>query len=228
MSRIRTNGKITEVFSSVQGEGLYFGEEQIFVRFFGCNLKCRFCDTPLDRFTEYEPQELVEEVKLYRNGHPTVSFTGGEPLLQKYFLKAVLKLTQQEGFKNYLETNGILHSALEDIIDYVDIVSMDLKLPSSTGMKDFWYHHRRFLEIASKKEVFLKMVICNDTNEGDLREGLKLIKEINKFLILILQPNSYEESIAMQEKLELFKEIARDNHITACIIPQLHKKIGVK
>jgi len=225
---MRTSGKITEVFSSVQGEGLYFGEEQIFVRFFGCNLKCKFCDTPLDRFTEYEPEELLQELNLYKNGRSTVSFTGGEPLLQKYFLKATLKLTRAEGYKNYLETNGILHSALEDVIDYVDIVAMDLKLPSSTGLKDFWHHHRRFLEVASKKEVFLKMVICHSTNEEDLREGLRLIHEVNKFLILILQPNSYEDSQTMREKLELFKDIARDNHITACIIPQLHKRIGIK
>ncbi|MDP2938014.1 MAG: 7-carboxy-7-deazaguanine synthase QueE [Candidatus Omnitrophota bacterium] len=225
---MRTRGKITEVFSSVQGEGLYFGEEQIFVRFFGCNLKCKFCDTHLDRFTEYEPEELLQELKLYKNGHATVSFTGGEPLLQKYFLKAILKLTRKEGYKNYLETNGILHSALEDVIDDVDIVAMDLKLPSSTGLKDFWHHHHRFLKVASKKETFLKMVICQDTNEEDLKEGLRLIKEVNKFLILVLQPNSYEEYEPMIEKLERFKDIARDNHITACVIPQLHKKIGLK
>ena len=225
---MKTKGKITEVFSSVQGEGLYFGEEQVFVRFFGCNLKCKFCDTHLDRFIEYEPEELLQELKLYQNGRCTIAFTGGEPLLQRYFLKAILKLTKKEGYKNYLETNGVLHSALEDIIDYVDIVAMDLKLPSSTGLKDFWHYHRRFLEVASKKEAFLKMVICRSTNAEDLREGLMLIKEVNKSLILVLQPNTYEDSEPMREKLELFKDIARDNHITACIIPQLHKKIGIK
>jgi len=225
---MRIYGKIAEVFRSVQGEGIYFGQEQLFVRFFGCNLKCKFCDTHLERFREYEPQELLQELNLYNHGHSTVAFTGGEPLLQKYFLKAILKLTKEEGYRNYLETNGTLPSALEDVIEYVDIVAMDLKLPSSTGLKDFWYDHRRFLEVASRKEVFLKMVICHSTNEEDLREGLRLIKEINKFLILVLQPNTYEDSCALEEKLERFKDIARDNHITTCVIPQLHKKIGLK
>jgi len=225
---MRTSGKITEVFSSIQGEGIYFGEEQIFVRFFGCNLNCKFCDTRLDRFTEYEPQELLEEVRLYKNGNATVAFTGGEPLLQKYFLKAILELTHKEGYKNYLETNGILHSALQDVIDYVDIVAMDLKLPSSTGLKDFWYHHRRFLEVCAKKETFLKIVICNSTTEEDLMEGLNLIKEANKYMVLVLQPNTYEASELMEKKLEHFKEMAKDSHITTCVIPQLHKKIGIR
>jgi len=225
---MRTSGKITEIFSSVQGEGIYFGEEQVFVRFFGCNLKCKYCDTRLDRFAEYEPEEVLKEIRLYQDGHCTVSFTGGEPLLQKYFLKEILKLTKKEGYKNYLETNGILHSALEDVIDYVDVVAMDLKLPSSTGLKDFWYHHLRFLEVATKKETFLKAVICESTTEEDMAEGLKLIQEINKSLVLVLQPNSCEESGLLQKKLELFKDIATNKHITTCIIPQLHKKIGIK
>ncbi len=212
----------------MQGEGIYFGEEQIFVRFFGCNLKCKFCDTRLDRFTEYEPQELLEELKLYHDNHRTVSFTGGEPLLQKYFLKEMLKLTQKEGYSNYLETNGILYSALEDVIEYVDIVAMDLKLPSSTGLKDFWHYHRRFLEVASQKEVFLKIVICHSTREEDIREALSLIGGINKFLILVLQPNTYEDENSMRAKLDSFKGIASENGITSCIIPQLHARIGIK
>jgi len=224
---MKNKGKIAEVFSSVQGEGLYFGEEQIFVRFFGCNLKCKFCDTPLDHFTEYEPKELLEELKLYNNHH-TVSFTGGEPLLQKYFLRDTLELTRKAGYKNYLETNGILHSALEDVIEYVDVVAMDLKLPSSTGLSDFWQHHRRFLEVASKKETFLKMVVCHSTNEEDVREGLKLIGAVDKYLILVMQPNSSEDYQQMHDKLERFKGIANENGITACIIPQLHTRIGIK
>lgn len=225
---MKTKGKITEVFSSLQGEGIYLGEEQIFVRFFGCNLKCRFCDTTLYRFTEYDPEELFKEIMLYQDNQRTISFTGGEPLLQKYFLREIMKLTRQEGYKNYLETNGILHSALEDVIDYADIIAMDLKLPSSTGLKDFWQHHRAFLDIASKKEAFVKMVICQETTEEDLREGLKLIKDVNRSLILVLQPNSEEDSKLLEKKLELFKSICEEGRITTCIIPQLHKRIGIK
>ena len=221
-------GRISEVFDSVQGEGLYLGEKQIFVRFFGCNLSCQFCDTKLSRFFEYEPQELFEEIILYNEDFHYVSFTGGEPLLQKDFLKEVLMLTKRNGYINYLETNGTLSGELKDTIDYVDIVAMDIKLPTSAGMGNLWGLHRRFLKIASQKEVFLKAVICDATEVEDLRQGLSLIKEVNSSAVLVLQPNSFDNQEALAEKLANFKNICINEKVTACIIPQIHKFVGVR
>ncbi len=221
-------GKISEIFDSVQGEGLYLGEKQLFVRFFGCNLNCKFCDTKLHHFTEYEPQELLDELNLYHDDYHSVSFTGGEPLIQKDFLKEALALTLEKGYTNYLETNGTLPEALEEVIDFVHIVAMDLKLSSSTGLDNFWQEHRRSLEIAAQKGTFLKTVICQSTREEDLRQGLNLLKETNRFAILVLQPNSYERNSLLQEKLVNFKEICLNEGINACVIPQMHKIIGIK
>jgi organic radical activating enzyme len=221
-------GRIAEVFESIQGEGIYLGEKQLFVRFFGCNLNCKFCDTKLNHFVEYEPQELFVKLKLYPDSYHSVSFTGGEPLLQKDFLKEILALTQQAGFKNYLETNGTLPEALGEVIDYLDIVAMDLKLPSSTALADYWQPHSEFLKIASSKETFLKAVICKSTKEKDLKVALELIKEVNKFAILVLQPNSYETRNGIMKKVERFKKVCLENNITACIIPQLQRIFGFR
>ncbi len=222
-------GKISEVFDSIQGEGLYLGERQVFVRFFGCNLNCRFCDTKLTSFMEYDPKELYEELKIYSsNRHHSISFTGGEPLLQKDFLKEILKLTHKENLKNYLETNGTLPEALKEVIDYIHIVAMDLKLSSSTGLSNYWQAHRLFLEIAAKKEVFVKAVICDCTQEDDLLDGLKMIRESARHTILILQPDSGAKHSEMENKLKLFKDICRRERITTCVIPQVHKIAGVK
>lgn len=224
---IRMKGKISEIFQSIQGEGLYLGERQVFIRFSGCDIKCKFCDTPTDNFLELEPQELLNKIKQYDDYH-SISFTGGEPLLQKDFLKAVLKLTAQDNYKHYLETNGVLPAALEEVIDYIDIVAMDLKLPSSTFQGDFWKRHRRFLEIASRKEFFLKSVICLSTEEEDFRKGLQVIKHTNRLPVLVLQPNSFEEGEVLWEKLVKFQDISREQGITSCIIPQMHKKVGLR
>jgi len=221
-------GKISEVFESIQGEGLYLGERQVFVRFFGCNLSCRFCDTKPESFMEYDPLELYKEIKMYRKGFHSISFTGGEPLLQKDFLKDVLKLTHRENLKNYLETNGTLADELKDVIDYVHIVAMDLKLPSSTGLGNYFNAHRDFLEIASRSEVFIKAVISEHTHESDLLDGLKLIRDVLRSAILVLQPDSTVESELINGKLDNFKEICRKEKITACVIPQVHKSAGVR
>ena len=222
-------GKIAEVFDSLQGEGLYLGERQIFVRLFGCNLECGFCDTHLDCFMEYEPQELFGEIKLYTGHFHSVSFTGGEPLAQPEFLREIAILTKNVGFTNYLETNGTLPQALEQVIDYTHIVAMDIKLPSSTGLKSFWGEHRTFLEIASRKEVFIKTIICESTTEEDINQAAKLIKEVSISTILVLQPNSFENgSEALSAKLEHFKDVCRKELVTACVIPQMHKIIGIK
>ncbi|MFA5144566.1 MAG: 7-carboxy-7-deazaguanine synthase QueE [Candidatus Omnitrophota bacterium] len=221
-------GKIAEIFDSVQGEGLYLGEKQIFVRFFGCNLSCKFCDTKLNCFTEYSPEQLFEKIRLYQNGFHSVSFTGGEPLMQKDYLKEVLKLTSAHGYKNYLETNGTLAEELAEVIDYLDIVAMDLKLPTSTGMGELWSSHQRFLKTASRKEVFLKAIICGSTQEQDLRKALALVKEVNKAAILVLQPNSYEDNGSLTEKLRSFKDICVKEEVLTCVISQIHKIAGIK
>ena len=220
--------RIAEVFDSVQGEGIYLGEKQIFVRFFGCNLNCVYCDTKLDRFMEYEPDELVEEIKLYRDKYHSISLTGGEPLLFKDFLREVLKLTAKCGHKHYLETNGTLVPELEELIGHIDFVAMDLKFPSSSGMGNLWDTHRKFLKVAARKEVFLKAIICEGTKEEDLKEATNLIKEISPSSVLVLQPNSYEDPIFLQAKLSKYKEICKQAGVVACVIPQIHKLTGLK
>ena len=128
--------KITEIFSSIQGEGLHIGEEQVFVRFYGCNLSCCFCDEKEKvLFSEYTPQGLIEEV--IKEGKNTISLTGGEPLLQVDFLKEILPVLKEKGKEIYLETNGMLVNNLIEVLDRIDIVSMD-KTP-------VFYWYRAFL-----------------------------------------------------------------------------------
>jgi 7-carboxy-7-deazaguanine synthase len=220
--------RISEVFDSIQGEGLYFGQKHIFVRFFGCNLICKYCDTKMHSFMEYEPKELLKEIMLYGPGFEAISFTGGEPLLHKDFLKEILRMTKSHGYTNYLETNGTLIGELKEVIDDVDIVAMDIKLPSSTGCGHFWGIHRRFLKIACAKDVFLKAVICASTTQDDIQETINLIKEVSPYVVLVLQPNSCEERGVLISKLENFKELCVKQYVTACVIPQMHVAAGVR
>ncbi|MFH1440760.1 MAG: 7-carboxy-7-deazaguanine synthase QueE [Candidatus Omnitrophota bacterium] len=221
-------GKIAEIFESVQGEGLYFGHKQLFIRFFGCNLNCKFCDTKPINYVEYEVEELFEKIKSNNNQLRFVSFTGGEPLVQKDFLKNVSKLTKENGFMNYLDSNGIMAEELKEVIEFIDVIAMDLKLPSSTGMDGFWQEHRRFLQVASEKEVFLKTVICENTSDEDFKKAVDLIKDTCSSAVLVLQPDSSKLSDFLEEKLQEFNQICYEEGIVSCIIPQMHKIIGIK
>lgn len=221
-------GKVAEIFTSVQGEGLYCGEKQLFVRFFGCNLSCKYCDTKLNRFCEFEPKGLLEEIKKFGNKFHSISFTGGEPLLQKDFLKEILCLTANHGYVNYLETNGTLCGEMSEVAPYVDIVAMDLKLPSSAEMGILWGFHRRFLKAAQDKEVFLKAIICESTNEEDIYQAVSLIKDCGSALTLVLQPNSFDEAGPLRQKAEGFRDICMNEGVITCVIPQIHKMAGLR
>ncbi len=79
--------KINEVFYSIQGEGVRYGIPHVFVRFALCNLKCSFCDTEFESFTEMTKEEifnLCQEIsqKKSNNKCKNVLFCGGEPLMQ--------------------------------------------------------------------------------------------------------------------------------------------------
>ncbi len=222
-------GKVSEIFESVQGEGIYLGAQQVFVRLFGCNLKCGFCDTKIDHFEEYEPTRILEEIKLFPRDCHSVVFTGGEPLMQKEFLKETLKLTSAFGYKNYLETNGTLPCELSDVIDWVDIIAMDFKLPSSIGYGDgFWPQHREFLKIASRRQVFVKAVISKETTDKDMKDAFEMIKSSDQGLVLVLQPESLGFCAETSEKIARFKEDGLQNGIAVCIVPQIHKLVGVR
>ena len=218
--------RIAEVFKSIQGEGIYQGITQVFVRFFGCNLKCEFCDTVMDRYIEIDNAELLERVNSYGDCH-SISLTGGEPLLQVDFLKEFTKVLKDQGTIVYLETNGTLPQNLEKVINFIDIIAMDFKLPYSTGLKEFWSQHQEFLKIARAKEVFIKLVIGKTTLLEDLQIASSIVKEIEADSAFVLQPQNLFEDI-LQKKIEYFREQCQQNNMNVKVISQMHKKIGVK
>lgn len=94
--------RVNEIFYSLQGEGYFTGTPAVFLRLSGCNLKCGFCDTRHEEFTEMSPIEVIESVRAYPSRH--IVITGGEPSLQ---LDPVLvDMLHEEGFFIQIETNG--------------------------------------------------------------------------------------------------------------------------
>ncbi|MBT4498403.1 MAG: 7-carboxy-7-deazaguanine synthase QueE [Gemmatimonadetes bacterium] len=96
--------QINEIFYSIEGEGLRVGQPTTFVRLSRCNLRCHFCDTEFDSFSEMDLEEIGAEV----DRHPArwVCFTGGEPLGQN--IAPLARLLKENGYQLHIETNGTL------------------------------------------------------------------------------------------------------------------------
>ena len=215
--------KIKEIFTSIQGEGPYIGVKQLFIRFCGCNLSCEYCDTDYDGGNVYTVEELLAEVNKHSNCH-SVSLTGGEPLLNTEFLKEFLPECH---LPIYLETNATLASELKEIINYVDYIAADIKLPSATGEAALWKEHEAFFEWASKKKLFAKIIFDSSITDDEIENSIKLAAKYG--IEIILQPKCTPESVKpdmiLAEKifdkfLQKYKKVR--------FIPQVHKFLEVR
>jgi len=220
---------IYEAFLSIQGEGPWVGRKQAFVRFCACNLRCKFCDT---RFAQAESkichlfsEEIENPVSvdglisaLKGKTFHSISLTGGEPLLSLDFIKEFLASKE---WVVYLETNGTLPHLFSDIADSIDMIAMDIKLPSVTGEKPFWDEHRQFLKLC--KNCFIKIVVSGDIDKNELAYASRLISNINPNIATIIQPADTNIPIALLLELQ---NIALNHLSDVRIIPQIHKIMG--
>ena len=152
---------VVEVFSSIQGEGPWVGASTLFVRLGGCDLRCRWCDSPgtwkparearfervaghgfeqgdAELATNPVPLEVLVAAaeRLGLASHRWVSLTGGEPLLQPDALGAVAEALGGRGPGLFLETHGLHAEALEGVVDRLQFVSMDWKLASDVWRRN--------------------------------------------------------------------------------------------
>lgn len=239
------DGWLSEIFASIQGEGLYCGQRQTFVRFAGCNLACDYCDTPAAR--QQEPETCLLELvpgsgrvssapnpvtadqvagHCRQLGREVVSVTGGEPLLQVEFLESLLSTLKSQGFITYLETNGTLFRELDVVMKWLDVIAMDMKMPSAAGDAQLWDEHARFLEIASGAKVFVKVVVSQDTTEAEIARCRELITPIDRYIPLVIQPVSGQSLPG--ELLMSLQDVASEKLADVRVIPQCHKALGLR
>ncbi len=238
---------IIEVFSSLQGEGPHVGSRHLFVRFQDCSLNCRFCDTPLSfvsnkfcrveypafskRFRQILNPLSVEELNAVVGefDDSTLAVTGGEPLEKADFLKAWLP-TVRNRFKVLIETAGIHATELKSLIDLIDIVSMDFKLPSSTGMHAWWREHEAFLHAARGKEIYIKAVVTSETSAEDIVRGMELVSSFDRSIPFVLQPATpfgKFKSAPTTEQLASWQTMVQEKLSDVRVIPQMHKQMGI-
>lgn len=198
--------RITEIFSSLQGEGPRMGERHIFIRFEACHMACAYCDEKGKKARELSLADILREVaRLERRfgPHACVSLTGGEPLLDADFLKLLCPALKKRKFCILLETSGVLWRQLSRVVGLCDVIAMDLKLPSVTRQKEFLGEHRKFLGIAKKKEVYAKVVISKNVDVREYDKHLRMVAQVAPRTPVFLQPVSnckgvYPDAVLMR------------------------------
>ncbi len=243
------NAPLIEVFSSLQGEGIFIGVRQVFVRFAGCNLDCRYCDTEFTpgpvcmvesipgsaSFVEIaNPVHLDEITALVERwqhddgvSHHSLALTGGEPLLhadilQKWLPEVVPLLPV------FLETNGTLPVELEKILPFVDMISMDIKGTSVAGVPTPWDSHADFITTANCRLCQIKLVVDASTPETEIREAARFSAKNAPDIPFILQPRTLETGPSIEGKnLLALQKLAGSEHPDVRVVPQIHPWLGV-
>jgi len=213
-----------EIFHSFQGEGPFVGYPQIFIRFFACNIKCAYCDTPDRNKTSVSAEEIVAELQPFlQKPFHSISITGGEPLLQVEGLKSLLPHIAK--YPLYLETNGTLPKHLIEVADYFTYFAVDYK-------PGFDKEFLEFIEIlAGRPNVFIKFVLTKNFPVQDTQKIAKSIAAIDASLPFVIQPvtpfAAVKEKATETDIWRTYNTVKRFLPDVR-VIPQTHKMIGVR
>jgi 7-carboxy-7-deazaguanine synthase len=204
--------KISEIFYSIEGEGIEIGRPEIFIRLAECNLRCKWCDTKyaLTNGKEMEIEGILQEVKKYPCR--SVSITGGEPLLQKKELLRLIKRLKELAYWIQINTNGTIFD--KEIFSLVDLITMDCKCPSS-GMKSKLLVLRKTKNLFGSKSQF-KFII---SNEEDYRYAKRIALVLLKGKMnIVFQPEWGNKRFTAK-----LAELVKKDGLHARIILQQHK-----
>ena len=209
--------RIAEIFRSVQGEGIWTGIPSTFVRISGCNLRCRWCDTPYASWSPEGPirslDDIIAEVESMAVNH--VVLTGGEPML----FDPIVALTQrlkELGHTITIETAGTIYRELA-----CDLISISPKLSNSTPDKESGWAERherdRWQPDVVKRLIQtypyqLKFVVNPETGTdlAEIDQLLAMIGPVESHRILLMPEGTDSSTLHSRARLLVDEVIRRD------------------
>lgn len=212
--------KVAEIFYSIQGEGLLLGVPSVFVRTSGCNLRCRWCDTP---YTSWQPEgsfysiaEILSAVRSYGSTH--VVLTGGEPMIAPEIAELAEGL-RGDGYHITIETAGTVYGQLP-----CDLMSISPKLQNSTPEGDWARQHERLrrnpevlLRLLAEYPYQLKFVI---SDPSDIKEVQQIVEEALAAKDRVLLMPEGRDPSSLREKGLWLVEVCKQTGYRYC--PRAH------
>jgi 7-carboxy-7-deazaguanine synthase len=206
---------VSEMFSSLQGEGRNTGYPTTFIRLSGCLLNCTYCDTDFSKRNKM----LVERITnlVFQMGNRHVCITGGEPLLQTNTITLVYELVER-GYDVSIETSG---AVAIDACTYNRSYSyvMDIKCPSSGEDSKMIYSNLANLRLNDEVKFVVKDLY-------DYNFAKSVIKRYPTKAQLIFSPVMEEGSAPEVEWL--VESLLDDKIPNARVGVQLHKLLNYK
>lgn len=164
---------ISEIFTSIQGEGKLTGVPSFFIRVSGCNLRCRWCDTP---YASWNPEIdkrsidwLIDRAKASGVKHAVV--TGGEPMIFDDITTLTRRLADA-GFHITIETAGTVD---RDVA--CDLMSISPKLAHSTPINDPRDPSGRWAELHEARRLNIPVLQALIDRPGDRQLKFVVAKE---------------------------------------------------
>ena len=245
--------RLSEIFTSVEGEGILYGTKTLFVRLAGCPFTCFYCDTPeslpLDSGTEHSVEEAAGLIDDSLQDHTyKVNFTGGDPLMQHEAVALLAEHvhTHARGVLTYLESSCFDADRFAHVLPHIDVAKIEFKT-SDSEFVDAGHHDRmtgqalRCLElaVAAGKNTYVKIVVSSETSVGEVRDlavavsgaarksGNDMDAAIGAVSMsgFVIQP-VYGKGEPPLELLLAIYDAIRPVYADVRVIPQLHKLIG--
>lgn len=181
--------RISEVFYSVQGEGVLTGVPSVFVRTSGCNLRCSWCDTP---YTSWKPEgadfaidAIVDQVRAFSTARHVV-ITGGEPMIANGMVELSERLRALDLHITF-ETAGTVFAPVA-----CDLMSISPKLANSTPEGVFHDRHEQLRlqpevlkQLTSNYDYQLKFVVANESDLAELQAIASIVNAPPEKIILM-------------------------------------------
>lgn len=163
--------KVSEIFTSFQGEGPYIGIPATFLRLYGCNLNCKWCDTDISTYEMLSVDDVAEILmtQMEFNNINLLVITGGEPTLQMEEIKRLIR-ELPEDIKIQLETNG-------SIFEYVP--EMEYVISPKENKEKVFENYYEY------ENTFFKFVI---TSQEDIDEVISIKNKYSYNKTIWLQP----------------------------------------
>lgn len=212
-----------EVFLSIQGESTGAGLPCVFIRLYGCNVKCSYCDQPQGKCDRHRisVEHLVQKAMSFECKN--ICITGGEPMIQcDEVYQLALELISDYGCKVAIETNGC--TPIPDLYYPRDLkFVMDIKCPSS-GVSDKNIYENLML-LRANDEV--KFVISDRTDYEFMKKVLKNYPTAAKILVSPVFKYRLAEWFCPNGR-ELVRWLLADKMYNVRVQLQMHKIINVQ